>query len=299
LWDGHDEESIFASSEFDHEQFEYNGGSGGAHMANGGFYSNEEMVLDAVVAQINSNGWEKSAKHQGYGNWKNEDGSVTFIENKKGGKYYVTGATSVFELQVGYNYLDFLSKNAKAKRERHDKLAGSVAASREYGGDGSGSVQDVALSTLHTIEQFNPVSQMWDAMSIAMGGTDKYGRERNSVDMGYAVVGSIPFLGMEAGVTKGLVNAEKVSGSYLLEFQSGKFYAGKGLEPRMMQSINRIETTYGDKLVKSTFYPASSIKAAFINEHKMMMQFGGPLKFNPLSPTYNKIFSPGKKLGGF
>ncbi|HYM93110.1 MAG TPA: RHS repeat-associated core domain-containing protein, partial [Chitinophagaceae bacterium] len=35
---------------------------------------------------------------------------------------------------------------------------------------------------------------------------------------------------------KGVVQAEKVSGSYLLEFQSGKFYAGKGLEPRMMQS---------------------------------------------------------------
>ena len=101
------------------------------------------------------------------------------------------------------------------------------------------------------------------------------------------------------GATKGVAEAEKVSGSYLLEFQSGKFYAGKGLESRMMQSINRIETRYGDKLLKSTFYPASSTRAAFINEHKLMMQFGGPKSFNPLSPTYNKIFSPGKKLGGF
>lgn len=67
----------------------------------------------------------------------------------------------------------------------------------------------------------------------------------------------------------------------------------------MMQSINRIETRYGDKLLKSTFYPASSTRAAFINEHKLMMQFGGPKSFNPLSPTYNKIFSPGNKLGGF
>jgi hypothetical protein len=31
------------------------------------------------------------------------------------------------------------------------------------------------------------------------------------------------------GATKGVAEAEKVSGSYLLEFQRGKFYAGKGL----------------------------------------------------------------------
>lgn len=38
----------------------------------------------------------------------------------------------------------------------------------------------------------------------------------------------------EVDAAKGVVQAEKVSGSYLLEFQSGKFYAGKGLEFRMM-----------------------------------------------------------------
>lgn len=97
---------------------------------------------------------------------------------------------------------------------------------------------------------------------------------------------------------KGVGQAEKASGSYLLQFQSGKFYAGKGLQPRMMQSINRIETTYGDKLLNSQFFPASSTRGAFINEHNLMMQFGGPKSFNPLSPTYNKIFSPGRKLGG-
>ncbi len=91
----------------------------------------------------------------------------------------------------------------------------------------------------------------------------------------------------------------RLGGSYLLEFQSGKYYAGKGLEPRMMQSINRIETTFGDKLLNKQFFPASSTKNAFINEHKMMMEFGGPKSFDKLSPTYNLIFSPGKKLGGF
>jgi len=102
-----------------------------------------------------------------------------------------------------------------------------------------------------------------------------------------------------SNAAKGVVQAEKASGSYLLQFQSGKFYAGKGLQPRMMQSINRIETTYGDKLLNSQFFPASSTREALINEHNLMMQFGGPKSFNPLSPTYNKIFSPGRKLRGF
>lgn len=95
----------------------------------------------------------------------------------------------------------------------------------------------------------------------------------------------------------------KPVGSYLLEFQgtsnSNMFYAGKGTESRMLQSINRIENTFGDKLLKSTFTPANSAKDAFIQEHILMMQFGGPKSFNTFSPTYNLIFSPGKKLGGF
>ncbi len=51
--------------------------------------------------------------------------------------------------------------------------------------------------------------------------------------------------------------------------------------------------------VRSKFFLVVGEKAAYINEHNLMMQFGGPKSFNPLSPTYNKIFSPGKKLGGF
>jgi len=112
-------------------------------------------------------------------------------------------------------------------------------------------------------------------------------------------IGEVESSVVNEAAANGVVQAEKVSGSYLLEFQSGKFYAGKGLQPRMMQSINRIETTYGDRLLNSQFFPASSTRGAFINEHNLMMQFGGPKSFNPLSPTYNKIFSPGRKLGGF
>ena len=98
--------------------------------------------------------------------------------------------------------------------------------------------------------------------------------------------------------TKGVTSLEKASGSYLLEFQSGKFYAGKGLESRMMQSVNRIETTFGDKLLNKTFYPAANSKAAFINEYNLMKNIGLPTKYDPNSLLYNKIWSPGKKLLG-
>ncbi|WP_143312539.1 hypothetical protein [Cellulophaga tyrosinoxydans] len=67
----------------------------------------------------------------------------------------------------------------------------------------------------------------------------------------------------------------------------------------MLQSINRIENTFGDKLIKSNFIPANATKDVFIQEHIFMMQFGGPKSFNSMSPTYNLIFSTGKKLGGF
>jgi RHS repeat-associated protein len=97
---------------------------------------------------------------------------------------------------------------------------------------------------------------------------------------------------------KGGVQIDKASGSYLLEFQSGKFYVGKGLEPRMMQSIKRIEAT-GDKLLgQPQFFPASSTKEAFINEFKLMKDIDLPTKYNPNSKLYNQIWSPGKKFIG-
>lgn len=98
---------------------------------------------------------------------------------------------------------------------------------------------------------------------------------------------------------EGVVQVEKVSGSYLLEIQSGKFYAGKGLELRMKKSINRIETNFGDELIKKTYIPASNSREAFIQEYRFMLQTGHkPLHWDPNSLLYNQIWSPGKKLIG-
>jgi len=87
--------------------------------------------------------------------------------------------------------------------------------------------------------------------------TGKGGIEQNNiifeVILAFSTIGfftatrvAIANIGVKKGfefAAKGVVQAEKVSGSYLLEFQSGKLYAEKGLEPRMMQSINRMKLT--------------------------------------------------------
>jgi hypothetical protein len=72
---------------------------------------------------------------------------------------------------------------------------------------------------------------------------------------------------------------------------------GKGLEPRMTQSINRIEQQTGDVINSATFYPAESTRAAFINEYLLQLNSGElPLNWDENSNLYNKIWSPGKKL---
>lgn len=67
----------------------------------------------------------------------------------------------------------------------------------------------------------------------------------------------------------------------------------------MWTSIWRIEGKHTDKLVKATYRPAKNSWEAFIKEHQLMMELGGPKSFSLSSMTYNLIYSPGRKLGLF
>lgn len=84
-------------------------------------------------------------------------------------------------------------------------------------------------------------------------------------------------------------------GAYMLEFDNGFFYAGKGPETRMNSSIARIEKTYGVKATSKLHYPTANDVAAFVKEHELMMAKGGPQSIGNTT-TYNKIHSPGKKI---
>ena len=95
-----------------------------------------------------------------------------------------------------------------------------------------------------------------------------------------------------AGVNSVLVhNKCKETGSYEIEFESGKNYVGKGNEDRMHASEKRISTIYQDPVVKSTWTPAPDVQTAFVDEYFKMAVRG-----ISNSNTYNKIWSPGRKL---
>ena len=86
----------------------------------------------------------------------------------------------------------------------------------------------------------------------------------------------------------------KESGNYELEFQTGMKYHGKGLEPRMNDSASRVARERADSVVRRTYTPANNEVDALIEEDRRIAADGG-VKGGQL---YNKINSPGKKLGG-
>ena len=109
------------------------------------------------------------------------------------------------------------------------------------------------------------------------------------VPLGLSVVPEVTAISSRSAASTTLAT----TGSYLHRFESGKFYAGKGTEAWMAHTGRFFSKAYDDPLVSSEYFPATSNRAAFIKEHKLMMENGGPLSFDRASPTYNKIFSPG------
>lgn len=93
----------------------------------------------------------------------------------------------------------------------------------------------------------------------------------------------------------------KCSGSYDIEFQSGKHYVGKGNEARMRKSARRVSKKYNDPVVKKEWRWAKSDEVGFIDEYMRMSKYGfdfyDPIN-NPTGILYNKIMSPGSKIFG-
>ena len=88
-------------------------------------------------------------------------------------------------------------------------------AQRAYGGDGSGDWRDNTMEFLHETEKYNFVSQGWDAMSIALYGTDKYGRGKNAIDFSNAAISAIPFVSVEGAAGKELYNFSAVASEHM------------------------------------------------------------------------------------
>lgn len=85
-------------------------------------------------------------------------------------------------------------------------------------------------------------------------------------------------------------NKCKRSGSYEIEFESGKNYVGKGDEARMRTSASQHSAKYNDPVVSMQWEYAPTAKEAFVSEYFKMAVRGVN---NP--NTYNLIWSPGRK----
>ena len=83
------------------------------------------------------------------------------------------------------------------------------------------------------------------------------------------------------------------TGSYDIEFKSGKHYIGKGSIRRMNQSARRIAKQYGDEVVSKHWKMAENSRKAFMQEAQWMQDASS----RGIS-LYNKIASPGFKMLG-
>ena len=81
------------------------------------------------------------------------------------------------------------------------------------------------------------------------------------------------------------------TGSYEITFQSGKNYVGKGGPSRMRFSARTHSVLNNDKVISSVWTPAPDTQSAFVDEYFKMAVRGVN---NP--NTYNKIWSPGRKI---
>lgn len=89
----------------------------------------------------------------------------------------------------------------------------------------------------------------------------------------------------------------KCTGSYDIEFKSGRHYVGKGSEKRMHWSTKRIEGKFGDTMVKQTYVSTPNDQVAFVREYMTMAKYNFDFTTNTHKGIlYNRINSPGRKL---
>jgi hypothetical protein len=96
----------------------------------------------------------------------------------------------------------------------------------------------------------------------------------------------------EVGTTRhvGLEKADQ--GSYTVEFESGKSYAGKGGTSRARRSARQRSREHSDPVKDIDHTVADTDAEAFVQEAERLDELGGPTD----PSNYNKVNSPGKKI---
>jgi len=221
-----------------------------------------------------------------------------------GGNYVIHGDRTGFHLMDGGKWFQFSLASPWASDQEYSDL---IKASRSGGfsQDQLNVLHDAALLQREIAESDAALDEILTKIDTFLNGDPN----RIYLEMGPGQ--NVSLLKSLVAYRKAIRGADAASdavGGYVHEFKSGFTYSGKGTQARMRQTGRELEASQGDELVRSTFIaaPSNTAKEAFVIEHLQMMKSTrglGPLSSNPSSPTYNKIFSPGKKywedfLGG-
>jgi RHS repeat-associated protein len=99
-------------------------------------------------------------------------------------------------------------------------------------------------------------------------------------------------VGSRIGSTRHIKLTKASNGSYTIEFDTGKGYAGKGGTTRARRSGRGLSREHDDPVKDIHHSPAETDTEAFRQEADRLEALGGPKSPN----NYNKINSPGKKL---
>ena len=88
---------------------------------------------------------------------------------------------------------------------------------------------------------------------------------------------------------------KKATGTYEILYKSGKNYVGKGGFRRAIHSAVSKAAKYSDEVVSITWKSAPNKALAFVEEYALQLK-RGVLSSNSAAKTYNKIWSPGKRI---
>ena len=89
----------------------------------------------------------------------------------------------------------------------------------------------------------------------------------------------------------------KMTGSYDIEFASGKHYVGKGSYQRAITSASTKSKLYIDEVKSITWKMAKNDRLAFLDEFYLQSKYGGRIRDG--AAVYNKIWSPGRRYSGY
>ena len=96
--------------------------------------------------------------------------------------------------------------------------------------------------------------------------------------------------------TDTLKDIKNATGSYEILFKSGKKYIGKGGFKRAIKSATEKATDYTDEVANILWKSAPNKNAAFIDEYFMQKKFLELKDVFKSKNSYNKIWSPGRRL---